>query len=339
MRIVLVDDSMLVRGMVKTMLESLGGYDVVGEAATGKKGIEVVRQLKPDLLLMDINMPEMDGITATGILMKESPLPIVILTSEDVGSIGYMALNNGAVEVVPKPDIYQMNDPEFLENLKNILDHAVRFSSFRFQSHPTSPSAVTPMGISAAKPGRKIRIVVIGASTGGPSAVRIVLSGLPADFPVPILISQHIEEGFDGGYAEWLDESVSLKVRLAKDYDNLNAGSVLIAPATRHLLCSESSVMLDDGPRVDNQIPSVNKMFSTASKAFGAGVLGVLLTGMGRDGSLGCLDIVKGGGITLIQDEESSMIYGMPKAAVELQAASVVLPLDSIAAEIIRRVG
>jgi len=157
---------------------------------------------------------------------------------------------------------------------------------------------------------------------------------LPVDFPIPIIITQHIEKGFDAGYAEWLNETAELNVRIAKPQDRIAVGEVIVAPATHHLICRGTSLLWDDGPRIDNQKPSVNKMFISAVKTYGADITGVLLTGMGTDGAKGCLEIFQQGGETIIQDEESSMIFGMPRAAIELGAASKVLPLAGIAAEL-----
>ncbi len=333
MRVLIVDDSMLIRSMLRALLESFE-YEIAGEEGNGKKGVEAARRLRPDLILMDINMPVMDGITATGIIMKENPVPIVIFTSEDIAEVGWTALTQGAVEIIPKPDIHQMNDKDFKLKLKTILDHAVKFKT------PESNSNEGMEGLKQSpftEPRTTGNLVVIGASTGGPSAVKTVLEALPEDFPIPIIITQHIEEGFDVGYAEWLNESAKLHVRIASSHDKIAAGEVIVAAATHHLICRKESLFWDDGPRLDNQKPSVDKMFTSAAESFGSGITGVLLTGMGMDGAKGCLEILKKGGTTIIQNKESSMIFGMPKAAIELGAASKILPLTEIAAELIAR--
>ena len=327
MRVLLVDDSMLVRGMLRALLESIG-YEIAGEEGNGKKGVEAALRLRPDLVVMDVNMPVMDGITATGLIMKENPLPVVIFTSEDVAEVGYRAINEGALEVIPKPDIGRMNDSAFREEMRSILEQAVKFGVRR--RHPGRAGA---SGIAAPHRPRP-DLIVIGASTGGPSAVRTLLSGLSGDFPVPIILTQHIETGFDRGYAEWLNEAAALTVRIAEPEDRPSAGEVIVAPATHHLVCSGSRLRWDDGPRLDNQKPSVDRMFFSASKEYGSRLTGILLTGMGRDGAEGCLRIIKNGGDTIVQDEESSMIFGMPKAAIESGGASMVLPLQQIAAEL-----
>ena len=346
MRVLIVDDSIIVRGMVKALIESLDGFSVAGEASNGKKAIEMVRELHPDIVLMDINMPEMDGIQATGIIMETTPLPIIIFTSEDVAEVGYKALNRGAMEIIPKPDINQMNNQEFRHEFENILKHVVKFGQFKinlsttsvnnFKSDHFSKEGLTP--VKSSEFNKQFNLVVIGASTGGPTAVRTVLSGLPADFSSPIIITQHIEIGFDKGYSEWLNDASPLYVRIARKHDQLKSGEVLIAPATHHLVCRNGEVFWDDGSRINNQKPSVDKMFTSASQSYGNTLIGILLTGMGRDGAKGCKNIISNGGKTLVQDKESSMIYGMPKAAIELQAASKILPLKDISRVLTREV-
>jgi two-component system chemotaxis response regulator CheB len=338
MRILIVDDSILVRGILRSLIESLDGFEVIGEASNGSKGVEAVSRLKPDLLIMDVNMPIMDGIEATEIIMRETPLPILIFTSEDILDVGYKALAKGALEVVPKPDIDKINSEEFKKDFTLILNNAVRFGQLRMGLLARAGGNETPSH-SKQPVTSSCRLVAIGASTGGPTAVRTVLSALPANFPVPIIVSQHIEIGFDKGYAQWLNESTPLTVRLAENGDTLEKGLILVAPATHHIVCRGNAVYCDDGPRVDNQKPSVDKMFISASQNFGAGLLGVLLTGMGRDGARGCVEILKNGGHTLVQDENSSMIFGMPRAAIESKGASQVLALTAIAGELIRRTG
>jgi len=347
MKVLIVDDSILIRGMIKSLIESLEGFSVAGEAANGKKAIEMIKICTPDIVLMDINMPEMDGIMATEIIMKTTPLPIIIFTSEDVAEVGYQALNKGAMEIIPKPDINQMNNKEFRQGFETILKHVVKFGRFKINLSRTteknysndhfSKEGLAPVNSQAPRKNH-CKLVVIGASTGGPTAVRTVLSGLPADFPVPIILTQHIEIGFDKGYAEWLNDATSLFVRVARKHDHLIPGEVLVAPATHHLICRDGDVLWDDGPRIDNQKPSVNKMFTTAAQIYGNALIGILLTGMGKDGAIGCKDITIKGGKTLVQDKESSMIFGMPKAAIELKAATQILPLEDIAKALRRQV-
>lgn len=335
MRLLLVDDSMLVRSMMKTLLSQWDGFEIIGEASNGTAGVEMAAKLRPDLILMDVNMPEMNGIEATRQIMENFPVPIIVFTSEDVSKIGFDAINSGALEVVPKPDITKMNDPVFTKGFRTVLDHAVRFGSLKIGSSPSSAGFLRG-GLDARKP---FDLLVIGASTGGPSAVRKVLSDLPGNYPVPVLLSQHIELGFDQGYADWLDEATELKVSLAGESQKLQAGTVLVARATHHLVCSRGAAFLDDGPAIANQKPSIDRMFLSALEEYGNRLAGVLLTGMGQDGAKGCKAIVDRGGTTLVQNRQSSMIFGMPKAAIEMGGASRVLSLEEIGPVLRRMAG
>jgi two-component system, chemotaxis family, protein-glutamate methylesterase/glutaminase len=335
MRVLIVDDSILVRNMVGKLIESFPDYTLAGEAPNGKKGAELVAELDPDLVVMDVNMPVMDGIEATDLIMKTHPVPIIIFTSEDVAEVGYKAIDAGALEVLPKPDIGRMNDSEFARQLESLFSHVIHFGKVKLglkdEREPLERIRPRTMKVGP------FQLVLIGASTGGPGAVRTVLSSLPGDFPLPLMLSQHIQEGFDKGYADWLNQSTDLNVRVAKSSDRLEKGTVLVAPATHHLVCLGNRVIWDDGPRVGNQKPSIDKMFQSAVKTYGSKCLAVLLTGMGRDGAQGCRDILVKGGHTLVQDRESSVIFGMPKAAIELDGASEILPLKEIGPTLIER--
>ncbi|MBN2656045.1 MAG: response regulator [Spirochaetales bacterium] len=334
MRLLLVDDSMLVRSMMKTLIGQWDGFEVIGEASNGAAGVELAAELRPDLILMDVNMPGMNGIEATKHIMESFPTPIIVFTSEDVSKIGFDALNAGALEVVPKPDITKMNDPVFTKGFRTVLNHVARFGALKIGK---SPSSASPAGVAAGR--IPLDLLVIGASTGGPSAVRKVLSDLPGNFPLPILLSQHIELGFDQGYADWLDEATDLKVSLAGESQKLMAGNVWVARATHHLVCSRGGAFLDDGPAIANQKPSIDKMFLSALEEYGRRLAAVLLTGMGQDGARGCKAIVDKGGTTLVQNQQSSMIFGMPKAAIEMGGASRVLSLEEIGPALRRMTG
>ncbi|MBB6481835.1 chemotaxis protein CheB [Spirochaeta isovalerica] len=337
MRLLLVDDSMLVRSMMKSLIGEWEGFDIIGEASNGAAGVEMAARLKPDLILMDVNMPVMNGIEATRQIMESAPLPIIVFTSEDVSKIGYDAISAGALEVVPKPDITKMNDPVFTKGFRNVLNHVARFGALKIGTGPSRGVNRGNSGVGGI--GKPFDLLVIGASTGGPSAVRKVLSDLPGNFPVPILLSQHIELGFDQGYADWLDEATDLKVSLAGESQKLTGGTVLVARATHHLVCSRGAALLDDGPAIANQKPSIDRMFLSALEEYGSRLAGVLLTGMGQDGAKGCKAIVDKGGTTLVQNQASSMIFGMPKAAIELGGASRVLSLEEIGPVLRRMAG
>jgi chemotaxis response regulator CheB len=183
-----------------------------------------------------------------------------------------------------------------------------------------------------------VRLVVIGASTGGPAATKTVLQALPGDFPCPIALVQHIDTGYESGYADWLAQNTRLRVRLAKDGDAPIPGEVIVAPTERHLICRNDRFVLDDGPKIYSQKPAVDQLFATAAPIYRQSLVGILLTGIGADGATGCQDILQYGGYTLVQDEATSVVYGMPKAAFERGAASRVLPVQDIGPQLLAMV-
>jgi len=317
MRILLVDDSALIRNILKSIFSETD-IVIAGEASNGEQGVELVKTLRPDLVLMDINMPILNGLEATERIMKEHPVPICIFSNEVDSDLTVKALGYGALDAIRKPDIDKMNDPDFL---KSFLSRLKGMASAHF-----SPGK----GIKAAPGPRVFQAVVMGASTGGPVALKELLSRLPSDFPLGIALVQHIEDRFDKSFAQWLNTQTGLSVQLALGGEELLPGVVWVAPAGKHLIVREGRLVLDDGPKVVNQKPSVDRLFETGADWFGRGLIAVLLTGMGTDGASGCVRVKEKGGHTIVQDETSSAIFGMPKAAIERGAAVTVLPLIEI---------
>ncbi|MDA8426844.1 MAG: chemotaxis-specific protein-glutamate methyltransferase CheB [Treponema sp.] len=351
MKVLVVDDSILMRNILKEMFRD-SGVAVLGEGSDGRAAVELNRALRPDLIVMDINMPGMNGLEATRAIMGECPTAIVIFSNEIDAKISFQAIQAGAVEVAAKPDIDQFNDPAYTGKLLKMLHAAAGVFGGGRAKQACAPGESPAPAAETARAGRaagrlagpasgprRIEAVVIGASTGGPMAVRDLLRGLPADFPVGIALVQHIEERFDKGYAEWLDGECELRVRLARDNDSFTPGEVIVAPSGHHLVCGERRLILADTPPVGNQKPSVDRLFETAALGFGDRLAAVLLTGMGSDGAEGCVKVKAAGGLTLVQDEATSFIYGMPKAAVERGGAVRVLGLPQIPAALLEAVG
>ncbi len=323
--VLIVDDSALIRSILRHVLTDAEGFSVIGEASNGQKACELNNELEPDVIIMDINMPVMNGLEATSRIMSEKPVPIVIFSNSVDAGVSFEALSSGALDIIEKPDIDVISSPVFLNELTSKIRLASQSARYNY------PGSKNGKGIILGKvPPVKTAAVVIGASTGGPLAVKELLSRLPSSFPVGIAVVQHLEEHFDHGYAAWLDELVELKVRLAVDNDVFTPGEVLIAPVNRHLAVRQNRLCLEDTPAVLNQKPAVDVLFSTAAENYGKNLLGVLLTGMGRDGADGCLKILNKGGYTLVQDQSTSAIFGMPKAAIDAGAASEILPLQEI---------
>lgn len=324
MRILLVDDSALLRGIIREVLSAESDMEIAGEATNGQKAVQLARELKPDLIIMDVNMPVMDGIEATKLIMEQVPTPVLVFTSEADAEKGFEAIESGAIEILKKPPIDQLNDKLFskifLDKIRALGRKKARGRN-EFESTERLPESKK----------RAFSIVVIGASTGGPVAVRNLLKTLPKNFPCGLAVVQHLESGFDAGYVDWLNEAAAVDIVLAGEEGRFEPATVVVAPADYHMRCASGGYVLDKGGKVLNQRPSVNVLFSSAAERYGAGVLGILLTGMGRDGADGCVAIKANGGYTICQDESSSAIFGMPKAAIEVNGASKVLALEDIA--------
>jgi two-component system chemotaxis response regulator CheB len=323
MKILLADDSALLRGIIRELLSEEDDLEIVCEVTNGAVAYEKTRELQPDLVIMDVNMPVMDGIEASKLIMRQNPTPILVFTSEVDAEKGFEAIENGAIEIVKKPPIDQLSDEVFA----GIFINKIRTLA---KSRPHAKTTTPEISVPVPERIRKFSLVVIGASTGGPLAVRTVLSALQPDFPSGIAIVQHLESGFDQGYAEWLNEAADIPVGLAHKQGSFAPGTAVVAPADFHIRCTDQGYVLDQGEKVLNQRPSVDVLFSTAAEVYGRNVLGILLTGMGRDGADGCAAIKANNGLTICQDEATSAIFGMPKAAIELNAAGKVLSLKEI---------
>jgi two-component system chemotaxis response regulator CheB len=338
MKLLIVDDSALVRGFLKEIFTVQAKFDVVGEATNGEAGCEKNLELQPDVIVMDVNMPILNGINATKRIMQERPIPIIIFSSNTDANLGFEAISAGAFDVMRKPTIDQLNDPgfqsAFFGKIIAAANAGTRTARTRGAENRLLTMEMHKTGTTqriADRPSETVAAVVIGASTGGPLAVREVLKGLPASFPVGIALVQHLEEGFDSGYARWLDDYTELSVRLAgPEPERFTPGTVIVAPVNWHLVVVDGRIALSDGPKVLNQKPSVDALFTSAADWFGARAIGILLTGMGRDGAEGCRRIHDNGGRTLVQNESTSAIFGMPKAAIEVGGATEVLPLEQI---------
>ena len=289
-KILIVDDSALIRSILKQVFSDVADIEIVGEASNGRAGVEAVRDLKPDLVLLDINMPVMDGIQATKVIMAETPCPILIFSTMIDADTSFKACQAGALDVLAKPDISQYNDPAFLkgffEKIKTLGKNRGTKQNLSSTEGPESRKKTIETRTTP-------EIIVIGASTGGPKTVRTILSALPGDIKLPIALVQHLESGFAEGYREWLDSATDLNIVLVNNSMKYSGGSVFLAPTDRHIVFKGSEITPDDGPKVLNQKPAVDVLFNSASSIFGKNVLGVLLTGMGSDGAQGLFEYCK----------------------------------------------
>ena len=351
LRVVVVEDSLTIRMHIVEVLSAAPNIQVVGDAADGKSAIELCQQLRPSVITMDMMLPVMTGVAATEYIMAYCPTPILIVSaSTNRGELfrTYDALAAGAVDVLEKP-----RGDESDQTWDDRLIQAVRMvARIRVITHPRARLAYGGRALTALRtrpPPEKAppivrapEVVGIGTSTGGPGALLTILANLPAGFPLPILVVQHISEPFGSAMAEWLDAQLNLEVRYAKHGELLPPPSecrVLMAPPGRHLELQEGRLYLTHAPERHSCRPSVDVLFESLAREMPGKALGCLLTGMGRDGARGLLAMKQSGGVTLAQDETSSIVFGMPGEAVKLGAATHVLPLSSIAASLARWAG
>ncbi|QWV91736.1 chemotaxis-specific protein-glutamate methyltransferase CheB [Geomonas oryzisoli] len=331
-RVLLADDSLLARQLLKDMLQARDDIRVVGEACDGRQAVDLALALKPDLVIMDLLMPVLDGLDAIEEIMALCPTPVLVLSAAVEASEvdrAFIAIKRGALDVMEKPTL---DDNGALEGFAATLREKVLFlAKIRVIRHPRRKLRIgEPLGTLPGGPGHNI--LAIGASTGGPKAVMRLLKSLPADFPGAVFVVQHIAQGFAAGFATWLDRECALPVRLAGDGVPYRPGEALIAPDGRHMTVVEGLIRLNDAPPVNCCRPSIDIFFESLARQRCDQVVAVLLTGMGRDGAQGMLRIKEAGGTTIVQDEPSCAVFGMPKAAITLDAADQVVPLDLIPA-------
>ena len=332
-RVLLVDDSPIALHILQRLLSHSPDIQVAGTAANGGEALDLLPALNPDVICTDLHMPVMDGLELTRAVMSKQPRPILVVSvSVEAGSLNvFRLLEAGAVDVYPKPRAILDADQEKLaRELASKIRIVAGVHVFRRTGMATRiPSPQQPLSLPSRAP---VRMVAMGASTGGPQALREILSRLPAGFAAPVVCVQHIGSGFLPEMVAWLAEVTPLPVRQASQGEIPQAGVVYFAPDDAHLeLDVGGRFVLSQAPPCDGHRPSVTVTMSAAARRFGVGAVGVLLTGMGRDGADGMKDIGAAGGVTIAQDEASSVVYGMPREAVAMGAAQHVLPLEQIA--------
>jgi two-component system chemotaxis response regulator CheB len=339
-RVLVVEDSLTVRRHLVEILAADPEIEVIGEAEDGKRAIELCQTLRPNLITMDMMLPVMSGLAATEFIMAHCPTPILVVSSStNRGELfkTYEALAAGAVDVLEKP---AGTEPAGQWEA-NFRATAKLVSRIRVITHPRAK--LTPARLSNLEPaiGRKtitagragFEVAAIGASTGGPGAIVDILRSLPTSFRLPVILVLHIGEPFGTALADWLDGQTERRVVLARDGDPVSGatGRVVMAPVGRHLVVRDGRFRLTGDPERHSCRPSVDVLFESIASEYGSSAAACLLTGMGRDGALGLLRIRQAGGMTVAQDEATSVIFGMPREAIELGAATHVLRLDDIA--------
>ncbi|MCG6980180.1 MAG: chemotaxis-specific protein-glutamate methyltransferase CheB [Deltaproteobacteria bacterium] len=340
-RVLIVDDVKSARDLLVEILTTDPRFQVVGAVADGLEAVAVALKMRPDLVTMDIRLPGIDGFQAVEKILAVFPVPIVMITA----SMGkqeeklFRAITSGALDVLDKQELYLWRTrPEirnsFLRRLRTLASTRVkRVPAFIPAESEPIPTFRRPQRRRAESP----LVVAIAASTGGPTALVKVLRGITPQVNAAFLVVQHMSKGFLEGLVRWLDNEVELEVKKAQEGDSLEAGVVLVAPGDHHMMVTEvDTVRLDKSLPINGHRPSAEMLFDSVASSCGKRGAGVILTGMGSDGAEGLKSVRLCGGHTIAQDEQTSIIFGMPRAAIELDAAEIVLPLEEIGPQIMR---
>ncbi|MHC1698510.1 MAG: chemotaxis response regulator protein-glutamate methylesterase [Geobacteraceae bacterium] len=352
-RVLVIDDSAFNRRTITKILEGIPEVEVIGYAVDGEEGMRRILALKPDLVTLDIEMPRMDGFTLLRIIMSNCPTPVIVVSSRGGEDSVFKALELGAVDFILKPtagafeelikireDLHKKVREVFNLNMSSVRK---RGELLRKSSEGVSAREITPVSLLRKRGHDAISVVAIGASTGGPPALQSMFSAFPGGIPFSIVVSQHMPSGFTRTFAERLNRTSALEVVEACDGDQLRPGCVLIAPGGKSMAFRKVdgcvTVQLLDPDPGENYLPSVDRMFQSGSEVFGSKFLGVVLTGMGTDGSVGVRAIKKAGGQVLSESEDSAVIFGMPRAAIATGVVDAIVPLEKMTDEILMRCG
>jgi two-component system chemotaxis response regulator CheB len=338
-KILIVDDSETEIQILKAICAQQKDMEIVGCARNGKEAIAMTTKLKPDLITMDIQMPVLDGIAATQYIMSHQPTPIVVISSKlsnKILNMSFRALEAGALTVLDKPhnitsEKFEHERLYIVDTLRSMAEIKVIKKRFHFKKSAKETQVVTPSELK----NRRYEVVVIGASVGGPQALKKIFSSLTVDFPLPIVVVQHIAPDFIGGFTCWLNNNTLLGVKEAEDFEPLHAGTIYFAPDNYHLEINRNAdqlmTRLVAGAPVSGFCPSITTLFHSTAKTCGKNAIGLLLTGMGEDGAAGLLALKLASAHTIIQDQESAVVFGMAGVAQSLGAVDKVVELDKIA--------
>jgi len=346
-RVLVIDDSAYSRKTIADILESTGLCRVTGMARDGEDGIKKAIELKPDLITLDLEMPKMDGFTFLRILMKSMPTPILVISSMVHRKLVFRAMEMGAIDFLAKPDpsvstdLYDIKE-DLISKIKMVGQLQMLNIQRRLKRGPfeelAEPAVEVERKVREKPREGKFGCIAIGSSTGGPSALQEILSSLPGDLPVAIVISQHMPAGFTRAFAERLDKYSEWHIKEAEEDELIEHGKALIAPGGYHMEIVNQNgrkrVRLIKKKSGDKYVPSVNNLFKSAADMFGSRLLAVVLTGMGNDGAEGAMEIKNRGGVVLAESPETAIVYGMPREVAECGAADDLVALDMMAKKI-----
>jgi two-component system, chemotaxis family, protein-glutamate methylesterase/glutaminase len=334
-KVLVVEDSAVVRELLQYILGSDPGIRVVGTAANGEEALAAVERVKPDVITMDVHMPGMNGFDVTRRIMERRPTPIVIVSGTldpRETTTAFRALESGALAILEKPT--GIGNPDFGQTCADLIRTVKTMAEVKVVRRWARPAAdlTAIAGANAPAAAPHLAAVAVGASTGGPPVLQLILSQLPETFSVPVLIVQHIASGFVAGFVDWLAQSSRLPVHIASHGETILPGHVYVAPDGFHLMAgSERHIVLSQDEPEHGLRPSVSALFRSVAKVYGRKAIGVLLSGMGKDGATELRLMKELGAVTIAQDRESSVVHGMPGEAIRLDATTYVLPPEKIA--------
>jgi two-component system chemotaxis response regulator CheB len=339
--VLIVDDSAYSRQTIRKMLEKDPSIEILGTSSDGLDAMTKTIILKPDLITLDIEMPGMDGFSFLRWLMKKRPTPVIIVSSYSDSKTVFKALELGAADFIAKP--HRISSLEFQKLEKDLLKKVKGIKNLRLDRLSKNLELLEiaeTHKVALEKSDHEIDTVAIGASTGGPAALKVIISRLPSDFPAGIVISQHMPKGFTTSFADRLNDISNIYVKEATEGDVIESGKVLICPGGYHMILKERGskiiTTIQEPKHSDKYIPSINIMMSSTADIFGSKTMGIVLTGMGNDGIEGMLEIKKKGGYTIAESEDTAVVFGMPSEVIKAGAAGRVLPLSEIPEEIIK---
>ena len=324
-------------------MRSVGGFEVVATAANGQEAISRLVQVRPDVVILDLEMPVMDGFAFLRWMLHHHPIPVIVVSAQSDSASVFQAMDLGAVDFVAKPKGAGLVD---VLSVSRELSTRIAVLATTGMDKVRRRVELLSRSVTAHREQETLhdlRLVAVGASTGGPSALQFILSRLPADFPAPVIISQHMPAGFTRAFAERLNRICPVRVRELGSSELLRAGTAYISPGDHHVSLGREEggvrARAEQAGNGDSWVPSIDRMMGGAASAYGRNVMGILLTGMGGDGRKGMMEIAENGGYTIAESEETAVVFGMPQEAILAGAARQVLPLDRIPGEMVRLCG